>query len=141
MPTYALVDTTSTVTNRIVLDDPAAWSVPEGYTLVLETTDFEIGGTYSNGVYVPPPAPPTPIAPVPKSVTPKQARLALSAAGLLTQVNAMVRVAPEATQIAWDYGLSVDRNDPMLLTLVSQITPPMTDAQVDQLFVEAAAIT
>jgi hypothetical protein len=92
----------------------------------------------SNGntpdAYVPP------VPQVPASVTPKQARLALSAAGLLTQVNAMVRAAPEATQIAWDYGLSVDRNDPMLLALISQLYPPMTDAQVDQLFISAAAI-
>lgn len=77
---------------------------------------------------------------VPQSVTPKQARLALSAAGLLTQVNAMVRAAPEATQIAWDYGISVDRNDPMLLALISQLDPPMSSEQVDQLFIAASAI-
>lgn len=75
---------------------------------------------------------------VPQSVTPKQARLVLSQAGLLPQVNAMVRAADEATQITWDYALTINRDDPLIIQMGTALG--LSDTDIDNLFVQAAQI-
>lgn len=78
----------------------------------------------------------------PKSVTMRQARLALHAAGLLAGVEAAIAALPEPTktqaQIEWEYSNEVQRNN----GIVAQLSPALglTEAQLDALFVSAAAI-
>jgi len=76
------------------------------------------------------------------SITPRQARLALLGAGLLDTVQGAFAQLPEphrtAAQIEWEYATSIERNSP----LVSQFGPllGLTEAQIDDLFTQAAAL-
>ena len=78
------------------------------------------------------------IARIPKSVTMRQARLALLQSGLLGQVNAAVAAADEATKITWDYSSEVHRNHPFVATLATALK--LTEAQLDGLFTLAASL-
>ena len=64
MATYAVIEkSTGNIVNVILLDDPDAWEVPEGH-IIIEQSTIRIeehgtlagpGGTYTAGVYTPPP--------------------------------------------------------------------------------------
>lgn len=79
---------------------------------------------------------------VPASVTMRQARLALMAAGKLAAVEAAIAALPEpaktAAQIEWEYSNEVQRHN----GFVSQLAPllGMTEAQLDDLFIQAKAL-
>lgn len=79
-----------------------------------------------------------PLAVVPAAVSPYQARQALTNAGLRDLVEAAVAAAPEAVRDAWEYGLEVRRDSPMIAALAQALG--LTAAQLDQLFVQAGAI-
>ncbi|MBS0430493.1 MAG: hypothetical protein JSR41_24670 [Proteobacteria bacterium] len=87
--------------------------------------------------YVPPPFVPVP----PRSVTMRQARLALLEAGHLAAVNAAIAAMPrpskEAAQIEWEFAANVERNSPFLGSLSSALG--MDEDQLDQLFLLAAS--
>lgn len=85
----------------------------------------------------PPPAEASPPA-VPASVTARQARLALHGAGLLTQVEAAIAAAGGAVQIEWEYATAIERASPLLATIAAGLE--MSGAQIDALFVQAAAL-
>ena len=72
------------------------------------------------------------------SCTPFQGRMALSDAGLLTQVQAIVDAADEKTKVAWEYALEWKRTSPMIVALAAALI--MTDTQVDDLFKAAQQI-
>jgi hypothetical protein len=76
--------------------------------------------------------------PVPQTVTPRQARLALLAAGLLDQVQAAVDAAGGATKITWEYATVIDRNDPMITGIGQALG--LTPAQIDNLFANAISL-
>lgn len=73
-----------------------------------------------------------------QTVTMRQARLALHNAGLLETVQAVVANADASVQIEWEYADSFSRNWPTLLTMQAQLG--LTDAQVDELFTQAAIL-
>lgn len=77
---------------------------------------------------------------VPTSVTPYQARMALLNAGLLDQVTTLMSdpATPKGAVIAWEYATSWERNSAFIATLAPILN--LTDAQVDALFVAAAAL-
>ncbi len=75
---------------------------------------------------------------VPRTVTMRQARQALLAAGLLGAVNEAVAEAGAAAQIDWDFSSEVHRDWPMLLAL--QPALGWTDQQLDALFIAAAKL-
>jgi len=81
-------------------------------------------------------------ASVPQSVTMRQARLALHAAGLLTSVNAAIAAIPEpdrtAASITWEFASSVDRGFGMVPQLAAALG--MTETQIDDLFIAAAQL-
>lgn len=85
---------------------------------------------------------PVQISPIPQSVTMRQARLALLGAGKLAEVDAAIAALSEPTrtaaQIEWEYSNEVQRHN----GIVSQLGPALglTDAQIDALFVAAAAL-
>ena len=80
--------------------------------------------------YVPPPAPPV------TQVTMRQARLALLAADLLDDVDAMVLQADRVVKIDWEYATVVDRSSPLVIAIGSQLG--LTDAEIDALFQDAS---
>ncbi|MFI4971136.1 MAG: hypothetical protein ACHP7H_00535 [Hyphomicrobiales bacterium] len=84
---------------------------------------------------VPDPFVPLP-PPVPTSVTSRQARLSLLAAGLLDQVTSAVNNAGGATLITWEYATVFMRTDPLIKQIGTSLN--LSDAVIDQLFVTAA---
>lgn len=82
---------------------------------------------------------PQPTAPaVPRSVTPRQARLALLAAGHLQAVQAAMDALPEAAKIEWEYATSVDRDSALVAQMGAALG--LNDAALDALFTAAAAL-
>lgn len=79
---------------------------------------------------------------VPESVTMRQARLALHAAGLLTQVEAAINALPEPSRtearIEWDHSREVFRNRDFVLMLGASLG--LTSEQMDELFITAATL-
>lgn len=79
---------------------------------------------------------------VPKRVSMRQARHALNAAGLLSQVETFLNMLPEAEQTAakieWEYSTTLDRDNPVVLQLIPLLE--LTEQQVDQLFINAASL-
>ncbi len=73
------------------------------------------------------------------TVTRFQARAALHLAGLLDTVEAAVAGGDTITKLAWGDALNFERNSPTIAALASAIN--LTDAQIDDLFKRAAAIT
>lgn len=77
-------------------------------------------------------------APIPQSISRFQARAALLAADLLSDVEAAVAAADPFAQLAWAEAQEWRRDSPTLLALAHGIG--LTDAEIDDLFVQAAAI-
>ena len=76
--------------------------------------------------------------PVPQVMTARQAKLVLLAAGLLDDVDAAVAGADRATQIEWEYAQEVSRTWPSLVAMATALG--MTDAQLDDLFIQGAKL-
>lgn len=84
-----------------------------------------------------PPAP-EPVVTVPRSVSMRQARLALLSAGLLDTVEGLIAHQPRAVQIEWDYATDIWRSRDLVVTLGAALG--LSNAQLDALFIAAAAI-
>ncbi|AVQ80763.1 hypothetical protein [Variovorax sp. PMC12] len=89
------------------------------------------------------PVDPEPEAPEPiRSITMRQARLALLREGILNNVDTAIAALPspqrEAAQIEWNYGSIVDRSSPLvsLLSVALNLTP----AALDNLFEKASRL-
>lgn len=82
--------------------------------------------------------------PVPESVSARQIRLWLVRNGVsLAQVDAAIDAIPDQLQrdsvrVEWDYAPYVERAHPMLVPLAAALG--LTEAQVDQAFIDAAVI-
>ena len=76
--------------------------------------------------------------PVPQQVTMRQARLALLSAGLLDDVEMVIAAAGRAAQLEWEYAAVGDRSNPAVAIVQQQ--KALTDAQIDDLFREAAKL-
>lgn len=88
------------------------------------------------------PAPPPPPAPVPGEIANWRAKAVLELAGLLTAVEAALDAMPEPARTvalaAWNGGADLARNGPTVLALAPVLN--LTDAQVDDMFRQAAAL-
>lgn len=97
---------------------------------------IELGSDGLPREYVPPATPEAP-----RSVTMRQARLALLEAGKLAGVDAAIAAMPspqkEAAQIEWEFAATVNRDSPFLQDLAGAIG--LDDAHLDQLFALAAS--
>ena len=76
--------------------------------------------------------------PVPQQVTMRQARLALLNAGLLDDVEVTITSAGSEAQLEWEYAAVVERSNPAIAIVQQQ--KALTDAQIDDLFREAAKL-
>lgn len=80
--------------------------------------------------------------PIPQSVTMRQARLALLAAGLLDTAEAVIAGIPgdvgRAARIEWEYAQEVRRDNALLQQV--QALAGFSDQDVDSLFLSAAAL-
>ena len=77
-------------------------------------------------------------APVPGTVSARQARLALLAAGKLHLVQAAVDDGDDEVRIAWEYATEIGRHDPLVLTLAPALG--LDGEDLDALFIAAAAL-
>jgi len=81
-------------------------------------------------------------ATVPRSVSRRQARLALLDAGLLASAEAAIVAMPsplrERAKIDWDDAQTFDRDNPLLAQMAAALD--LDDAALDALFVAAAAL-
>jgi hypothetical protein len=110
--------------------------IPEGSFAVWAGTRWEI----TDVAYVPPVFVDVPT--VPQQVTMRQARLALHSAGLLAGVDlaiaGMTEPAKTAAAIEWEYAQTVDRASGLVPAMATALG--MTEAQIDDLFIAAAAL-
>lgn len=85
---------------------------------------------------------PTPVVRVPDTVTMKQARLALLAAGKLADVDAaiaaMTGIEAQAAKISWEYSAVVERRSGLVAALGSAIG--LGEGQIDALFIQAQSL-
>ncbi|MEY2654794.1 MAG: hypothetical protein RLZZ524_1822 [Pseudomonadota bacterium] len=138
MARYAIV-VAGAVVNVIEADASFAATLAEqlGGSAVLSATAGP-GDTHSGGNFTTP----EPTAHVPKSVTMRQARLALLGAGLLasveTALDALSEPAKSAARIEWDYSNELLRANPLVATLGAALG--LSSGQIDNLFVAAAAL-
>jgi hypothetical protein len=76
---------------------------------------------------------------VPRSVTMRQARLALFRAGLLEQVDSAIQAQAESTaKIEWEYAQTVDLNSDLVQGLSQQLQ--LTEQQLYDLFITASQL-
>ena len=133
MTRFAIIDA-GRVTNIIEADADFAASIG-----AVDATGASIGDLWDGKTFIKPPAAP-PV--VPQSVTMRQARLALLAAGKLSSVNSaitgMTGAAGDAARIEWEFSTEVRRDEPLVLSLGDALG--MTALQLDDFFVAAAAL-
>lgn len=129
----AHVVTNGVITNTIEVD---SLDVMPG---LIAADTGTIGDGVVDGSIVPQPEPPVP---VPASVTMRQARLALHAAGLLSSVDtaiaSMQEPAKTAALIEWEYASAVDRNAGLVPAMAAALG--MSEADIDDLFIAAASL-
>jgi len=82
--------------------------------------------------YVPPP----PV--IPQSISMRQARLALLAAGLLDQVNAGMATMPQSAQIEWEFASEVRRDNALIGAMATALG--LDDEALDSLFTAGALL-
>ena len=96
--------------------------------------DAAIGDLYVAGAFVRPQT----TAPVPEAVTPVQFRRALRQAGLYDAVAAYVATQDADTQDAWEYAVSIPRDDALVARAAAELG--QSDEEVDDLFRLAATL-
>jgi hypothetical protein len=105
-----------------------------------------VGWIYADGALTAPPAPPALVVAVPQSVSMYQAQFVLyntpsATAGksLLDLANAAIESAGPLAALAWSKAAQINRDSPMMAQVASALG--MTDKQIDDLFVAAAAVS
>lgn len=97
-------------------------------------------GDLWDGTAITKPAPTQP--PIPRTVTMRQARLALLGVGMLPAVETAINALPEpqksAARIEWDYSSEVRRDQPLVMMLAPALG--LTAAQIDNLFLQASTL-
>lgn len=111
-------------------DDSLAYLLPIGVNKISDSDAEKIKLEQSNKSVIP------------ASVTMRQARLALLAAGKLAQVEAAINSLPEPqkseAKIEWEYSAEVVRNKPFVQSLGAALG--LSDDDLDSLFIEAVKL-
>jgi len=146
---YALINA-GAVVNRIVAEPDFVALIADKYQHVEQLPDNSLvglGWTWSaEAGFVAPAAPEVPVIPVPAvpvSVSMRQAKRALLAAGLLDLADqAIAGIADDterrAAQIDWTSATDVRRDWPLVASIAQALS--LTDQQIDQLFVAASQL-
>lgn len=104
-----------------------------------KSDEAQIGWSYEDGVFTPPPPPPIE---VPDSITARQARLVLHSKGLLSSVEPSIEALPEPertnAKIEWEYATTIHRNNQFITVLGNALG--LTESQIDELFIEGVTL-
>lgn len=132
---YAIV-TDGVVENIVEWDGGEGWSPPEGSEAVEAVGSVSMGWTYDGDEFAPPTAP---VLPAPDSVSARQFKLQLLAAGLLDEVEGWIALQGQAVQIAYENSGFFVRTEPMMQSgfLALGFTE---EQQIDDFFRAAAAL-
>jgi hypothetical protein len=84
------------------------------------------------------PAPPEPPVVVPVSVSPRQIRQALTAAGLRADVEAAILEGDQDLKDWWEFATAFERNHPLVTSMAASLD--VSDEQLDALFIAAGAL-
>lgn len=134
---YALIDPeTGKVENCAAWDGVTPWSPGDALILREVGDDVSAGDVldFATDTF----SRPEPIIPVPEVVSRMQALLALDAASLLDDVEALVATQARAAQIAWANAPDFHRVSPLLNQLWAALG--RTQDELDDLFRQAGAI-
>lgn len=127
---------TDAVTGEVVVINQKAYQLTGGEYALLDADSTPPEGAVEVEA-IPPSAPQ-----VPQVVTMRQARLALHAAGLLSQVDAAIDSLqePQRTEarIEWDFSSTVEREKPFVAMIGQSLG--LSSEDTDALFIQAAAL-
>lgn len=133
MARFAIIENNKVINHA---EADADFAVSVGW---IPAADSRIGDTWDGEAFTPAPPAPTP---VPRSVTMRQARLALLGAGLLDDIDAAINALPspqkEAARIEWEYSQEVQRHNGFVSILAPSLG--LTEAQIDTLFIQAKTL-
>lgn len=134
--TRAAIVVEGVVANIILVDPSSDWAPDEG-ELIRDIPDTaNIGDSFSDGSFTPPP-PPAPS--VPTSISQAQGMIILFNRGLLSTVRTMVKNHPyEPIRLWFDYAGVWERANPYLNALALELG--LTEDQIDDLFIAAAKL-
>ena len=147
-----LVDGSGVIENVIVVEDPATFVPPLGFTII-QSDDIAIGRQVVDGVVQVPPEEPAPPV-VPAQISALQMLSVLAINGTITEAEAVNRSTLPASftpalagmtdeeqtvfRIRWANLTTVPRTDPIIATLGTILG--LNDTQIDALFIQAAAL-
>jgi len=77
------------------------------------------------------------LAPIP-DITPRQIRLAMTQAGIRSQVEAYVAAASQDVKDTWEFATIIERDNAIIVSGAAALG--MTDAQIDDLFALASTL-
>lgn len=97
---------------------------------------FSVIGNATIGDYVPAQVVSKIIVPV--SVSPRQIRQALTAAGLRTQIEMAISSADQDTKDWWEFATSFERAHPMVIAMATGLG--VSTAELDELFILAGSL-
>lgn len=124
-------DPTNTTANTEMLD---ATAIPENWLGACWTYNAGVWTQVNDVPQEPTELPP----PVPSQVTPLQMRKAIRASGLRALVVSYLQTADEATVEAWEYALTIERDNAMIAGAAAALGK--TEAEIDDLFRLAATL-
>ena len=137
---YALVNN-GIVEEIVVWDGQSQWTPPDGSTLheLADTDAVNTGWLFDGTTFTnPDPTPPPPPPPKKVTCTPWQFRTELRAQGIFAEVTALVAQSSIEAQDAFEFATSFDSDNPLLLTLASQLNTPLTPDQVYDMILSAS---
>jgi hypothetical protein len=131
----SLFPSTAAAVGGYTLVEPAA-TTPPTYTPTCQYAPVEAQPIFISGVLTQQWN--APIGFIPQVVTAAQAQIAITNAGYMSAVEAVIAAAPVTAQIAWAKATTFARPSPTIAAIASALG--WTGAQVDALFIAAAAI-
>jgi hypothetical protein len=130
MTTYCILSTDGLVEATFAVSQLP--TTQTGYTEIA-VDGGQVGQVWNGTAFV---AGPTP---VPQTVSAAQMMMALSQQTYYSTVTAYVATLSTADQLAFNRTANFDRDDPIIASLAANV--PLTGAQLDALFIAAAAVT
>jgi hypothetical protein len=119
-------------------DGTSAWFTPAGevFSVPIPGTNVVLGEidapSWAHDDPLPKPSIP------PRSVTPRQFRIALNDMGLRQSVEDAVKASDKDTQDTWEFAISIERDHPTFQALATQLG--FTEEQLDELFRKASEV-